>query len=73
MKKPVSVVAIVIAAVFAVGFCVWMFKSFVQDPEPTVKDIPDYGKMTNEEIMKSKRNDLKMEGQRQPDPSTAPR
>lgn len=71
MKKQASTIAIAVAALLIIGFFVVMYKTFMKDPEPTVKDIPDYGKMTNEEIMKAKQNDLKMEGQKQPDPGAS--
>lgn len=54
MKKPVSPVVIGIVAVVAVGLVVFLFAKGVSGPAPTAQNLPDYAKMTPEQIAKEK-------------------
>lgn len=50
MKKPLPTAVITVIAVLAVVGLVFAFVKGTGDPEPTVKDVPDYTKMKPEEI-----------------------
>lgn len=50
MKKPLPVAAIVGIAVVAVGALVFFFMNMGGDPQPTATNVPDYSKMSSEEV-----------------------
>lgn len=50
MKKPLPAAVIVTVAVLAIVAIGFMIVKGSGDPEPTVKDAPDYSKMSPEEI-----------------------
>lgn len=61
MKKPLSPIAIGVAAVAALALLVFFFMKGASGPAPTVADLPDYSKLSPEEIAKQKTASMEAE------------
>lgn len=54
MKKEIPGWAIGVAAVIALAVVAFFFMKGTGDPEPTAKNLPDYSKMSPEDITKAR-------------------
>jgi uncharacterized membrane protein len=50
MKKPLPTAALAGIAVVAIVAIVMVFMNVASDPAPTATNVPDYSKMTNEQV-----------------------
>ena len=63
MKKPLSPVILGVIAVAALAMLVFFFMKGTGNPAPTASNLPDYSKMTPEQIAKEKTASMDSEKQ----------
>ena len=61
MKKPLSPVVIGVVAVVALALLAFFFLKGASGPAPTVENLPDYSKLSPEEIAKQKTDSMAAE------------